>query len=553
LWLCDVDRGVYRSTDRDLSSFVLVARDKLASTVLSARDGRVWVGFIDGTLRSYRHGQSESYSVEHGLPGGGTVTALHEDRNGTLWVGTHRGLSRFTNGRFVTLTKGEGFPGPGPVSITDDAQGQLWLGVTGLGILQTTPAEFEASAGDRHHVLKYRLYGPADGLRGTPVRTFGTPTVTRTMNGAMWFLTGNGLGVVDPSRVLAPRHTSPLVIESMLTNEQEYEPSGALHLPPGTSTLQIDYTLLSLAPLSQVSFRYQLEGFDAQWIEAGTRRQAFYTNVAPGSYRFIVEASGEDAAQPATAHWQFTIQPRFYQTAWFGVVCVFAAGLSLWGLWQLRLHQMQLRFSMVVEERARMGREIHDTLLQGLVGVAVQFKVIADQFNASPDAARERLERVRKLVEHYITETRQSIWDLRSPTLEASDLVTALREAGQALTADKDLRFELAVRGKPYPCPPNVEEHMLRVGREALSNAVRHARASKVKAELSYQRDTVRLKVSDDGRGFDPQDPGFTAGTHWGLTSMRERAQQINARFHLESAPGKGTELELVVPALPIR
>ena len=553
LWLCDVDRGVYRSTDSQLTNFVLVAHDKAASTVLGTTDRRVWIGFLDGTVRSYLDDRSESYSADHGLPGGGTVTAIHEDRHGTLWVGTHRGLSRFKNNRFVTLTKAEGFPGPGPVSIIDDAQGQLWLGVTGLGILQVSPAEFDAVASDRAHPLRYRLYGPADGLRGTPVRAFGTPTVARTHDGAMWFLTGNGLGVVDPARVGGRRHTSPLVIESVLTNNREHVPSDGLELPPSTTTLQIDYTLLSLSPLSQVGFRYKLDGFDADWIEAGTRRQAFYTNVSPGSYRFVVEASGDESAQRAASEWQFSILPRFYQTTWFGIVGVCAAGISLWGLWQLRLHQVRRRFSAVLEERARMGREIHDTLLQGLVGVAVQFKVIGDQVQASPDAARERLERLRKLVEHYITETRQSIWDLRSPVLEKSDLATALREAGQTLTADKDMRFELIVRGKPYPCPPKVEEQLLRVGREALSNAVRHAHPNRVKAELIYQRDSVRLRITDDGRGFDLNDPGFTAGAHWGLTSMRERAQQINAELQLASVPGKGTELDLVVPAPPGR
>ena len=137
--------------------------------------------------------------------------------------------------------------------------------------------------------------------------------------------------------------------------------------------------------------------------------------------------------------------------------------------------------------------------------------------------------------------------------LEASDLGTALREAGQALTADKDVRFELVVRGKPYSCPPRVEEQLLGSAREAVSNAVRHAHPERVSAELIYQRDSVRLRVMDDGKGFDLNDPGFTAGAHWGLTSMRERAQQINAEFQLASSPGKGTELDLVVPAVPGR
>ncbi|RPI55386.1 MAG: hypothetical protein EHM55_08010 [Acidobacteria bacterium] len=551
LWLCDVDRGIYRSTDRSLTRFELVAGDKQASTLMAARDGRVWIGFIDGTVRSYRGEQSDSFSAAQGLPTTGTVTAIHEDRAGSIWVGTHRGLSRYRDGRFVTLTKAEGFPGPGPVAIADDSNGDLWLGVTGVGIVRLSPAEFDNIASDPTRQLTHSLFGPADGLRGTPVPGFGTRTAVRGTNGEMWFLTGNGVAVVDPAR-LTQRPASPIVIESLLAGENRYASGDETKLPPGASTLQFDYTVLSLAPLSQVDFRYKLEGFDSQWTDAGARRQAFFTNVPPGSYRFVVEA-GYGTPRVSRAEWLFSIRPRFYQTSWFALAIALTSGIGLWGLWRLRLHQMQRRFTLVLDERARMGREIHDTLLQGLVGVAVQIKVIADQVSSSPAAARERLERVRKLVEEYIGETRQSIWDLRSPSLQGRDLAAVLRDAGEAVTADANVRFDLVVRGRPYACPPKVEEQLLRVGREALNNAVRHAHPSRVKVELIYERESVRLRVIDDGAGFNPDAPGLSTGAHWGLMSMRERAKQINAKLHLTSTPGRGTELELIVPAMATR
>jgi signal transduction histidine kinase/ligand-binding sensor domain-containing protein len=549
LWVCDVDRGVFRSTDRTLTSFDLIGANKPAATVYAARDGRVWIGMVNGTIRSYQDGKLQSFAEGDGLPAGSTVTAIHEDRAGTIWVGTHRGLSRFDNGRFVTVDKASGFPGTGPVAIEDDEDGYLWLGVTGLGILRVSQKEFDRAVVDRAHKIQYRLYGASDGLRATPVRQFGTPASAHGVGNQIWFLTGNGLAVVDPNRLRGSRPSAPLLVEEMLAGNEDYLPAPELKLPPHTSEFQIDYTLLSLAPLSQVSFRYKLEAFDEQWIEAGQRRQAFYTNVPPGHYRFRVEADRDGAPTSASAAWNFSVEPMFYQTAWFAVACTALGLLGLWGLWQLRLQQIRRRFAVVLDERARMGREIHDTLLQGLVGVAVQFKVIADHLHSSPDAAKERLERLRKLVEHYICETRQSIWDLRSPTLESADLVTALRQAGETITADKNVQFELTVTGKPYPCDPKVEEQLLRVGREALSNAVRHADPNRVRVDLVYAHDAVRLRVTDDGSGFSPDDPGFNAGTHWGLTSMRERAQQINAQFQLASTPGKGTELELIVPA----
>jgi signal transduction histidine kinase/ligand-binding sensor domain-containing protein len=552
LWLCDADRGVFRSTDSTLTSFESIASDKVASSVYPARDGTVWIGFVNGTVRSYQNGKLQSFGESEGLPGG-TVTVIYEDRRGTIWVGSHAGLSHFENNRFVALTKASGFPATGPVAIAEDNDGYLWLGVTGLGVIRLSQDEFERSVKDRSHRVQYRLYGTSDGLRSTPVRQFGTPSSAQGADGTLWFLTGSGFAVVDPNRLRASRPSPPLMVEAMITDTDEHAPTPDLTLPPNTSKFEIDYTLLSLAPLSQVNFRYRLEGFDEGWIEAGTRRQAFYTNVPPGHYRFRVEAVSDAASSSSSAAWQFAIQPKLYQTRSFALGMAAIGVFGLWGLWQLRLHQMRRRFAVVLEERARMGREIHDTLLQGLVGVAVQFKVIADLVHASPGAAKERLDRLRKLVEHYIHETRQSIWDLRSETLAVDDLATALRTTGETVTADKRVRFEMAVAGKPLRCPPKIEEQLLRVGREALLNAVQHANPSRVRVELSYDPESVRLRVIDDGLGFNVDDPNINTGAHWGLTSMRERARQVNGQFQLASAPGKGTQLELTVPLLASR
>jgi signal transduction histidine kinase/ligand-binding sensor domain-containing protein len=552
LWLCDGDRGVFRSTDATLRSFELIAGDKPASSLFASRNGSVWIGFVNGTVRQVEGVNVVSYSEAQGLPGGGTVTAMYEDRSDNFWVGTHRGLSRFENGRFLTIRSHNGLPGPGPIAIVDDEDGNLWLGVTGVGLLKTTRADFDHAVATGT-ALAHHLYGESDGLRATPVRWFGAPTSARTKDGTLWFLTGHGLAVVDPARLHEPRATPAVRIEGAFADERDYPPDEEVNFPAGTTTLRIDYTLTSLAPLSQAKFRYRLEGLDDQWVEAGDRRQAFYTNVPPGRYRFLVEASIGTPQQVNGTYWMFSIRPRFYQTTWFAASAAMLLTAVMWALWRFRLSQVQRRFGLVLDERVRMGREIHDTLLQGLVGVAVQFKVIGDQLPPSAQAARDRLERVRKLVEHYIAETRQSIWDLRSPSLLDHDLTTALREAGRNIVGDNNIGFDVVVRGKAYACPPRVEEQLLRVGSEAVSNAIRHAEPSRVTIELVYQRDAITLRVIDDGAGFDADDPGFTTGGHWGLASMRERAQQMNARLNLTSEPGRGTQLELIVPAASMK
>jgi len=548
LWLCDGDRGVFHSQDPTLSAFDLVMDDKPASSVYAGADGRVWIGLVNGTVRMYRDGVLKSYGADDGLSGGGTITAIHEDHNGTVWIGTHDGLSRFRDGHFAALTKDNQFPGTGPVGIASDDQGNLWLGLTSLGIVRMGADEFEAAAIDKHHPLRYKLFGISDGLRASPVRWGGTPTVARGTDGTIWFITGNGLAIVDPTRLRGANRSPVLLIEDVTADSRNVDLATGVILPPLTASFHISYTLETLLPLSQATFRYKLEGFDHQWVEAERRREAFYTNVPPGRYLFKVEASSEDGSLRSATALPLSIQPTFYQTSWFAFARIAAVVLVLWGLWQLRVRQIKNRFAVVLSERARMGREIHDTLLQGLVGVAMQFKVIGDHLQSSPELAKERLERARNLVEHYIAETRQSIWDLRSPAFEATDLGTALRAAGEAITADKPVHFELAISGKPRPFPPKMAEQLLRVGREAITNAVRHAQPSRVRVELVYDDRTVRLEVSDDGNGFDAEDPEFSRATHWGLASMRERAEQINGQFQLWSRPGAGTRLELTVP-----
>jgi signal transduction histidine kinase len=239
------------------------------------------------------------------------------------------------------------------------------------------------------------------------------------------------------------------------------------------------------------------------------------------------------------------VAPAFYQTRSFYAVSTIAALLVLWAVWQLRLRAVQRRLVLVYSERSRMAREIHDTLLQSLVGVALQLGTISDKPAAT--AIRDQLAVLRKQVEGFIREARQSIWNLRSPALAVNDLPTALRDAGTALTIGSDIRFEVVVVGKPLRFAPRVEEQLLRIGQEAVSNAVRHANATVICLELRYTDDSVVLRISDDGCGFDPA-VASAVGNHWGLKSMQERAEQIGGRLQLLTKPGEGTILETSAP-----
>jgi len=338
-------------------------------------------------------------------------------------------------------------------------------------------------------------------------------------------------------------------IEELSVDARRVAAVPGLRLPAGSSQLEIDYTALTFTSPMKVRFRYRLEGFDAGWIDAGTRRQAFYTNLPPRSYRFHVMASNKDGVwNRAGAVLDFSINPRVYQTGWFYVFCATTAGLTVWAAWRLNLRQVRREFSVVLAERARMSREIHDTLLQSLVGVALQFDLVADSLASAPPSVAERLARIRSELRAHIREARTAIRDLRSPRLEQRDLAAALREAGARITEDRPVRFDFSLKGTPRPCPPKVDEQLLRIGQEAITNAVRHAAATEVLVELRYEDSAVRVRVSDNGRGFDARRAVDEAESHYGLASMKERAEEVGGQFQLVSSPGKGTEIQARVP-----
>jgi signal transduction histidine kinase len=312
--------------------------------------------------------------------------------------------------------------------------------------------------------------------------------------------------------------------------------------------VQIDYTVVNLTAPFRTTFRYRLEGFDTAWIDAGRRRQAFYTNLPPKQYRFSLVASNLEGTPLSSTTWDFTIAPTFYQTTWFYGATAAGFVLALGGAWYLHLRRMRRDFALLLGERTRLSREIHDTLLQSLVGVALQFEAIAGDVDSTSPTTKAQFVRMRKRVEEYIREARQSIWNLRSPRLEHRDLATALHEFGTQATAASDVGFDLTVDGTPDRRPPKIEEQLLRIGQEAIMNAVRHARASLIKVELKYGADAVVLCVSDNGTGFDPASQSDDASGHYGLISMKERAGEAGGTLDVASSAESGTHVTVAIP-----
>jgi ligand-binding sensor domain-containing protein len=546
LWLADsrnrllaIRNGVVRALS------IPGAENKRIYQLQVDRYGRLWVGFYQGGVASLNEGSAKFYGTQHGLTGG-PVQAIYEDRTGAIWVGTGAGLSRFRNGSWTAWTAQHGLPEGGVQAVIEDNRDGLWL-ATGNGLLRLGSAELNQTPDGSPRHLTFAQYGRSDGLRlASNVSVMG-PRLARSEDGRLWICTEDGIAVIDPARIRSNPLPPPVVVEQILVDGRPVDINSASEVAFRGRELQIEYTGLSLTVPERVRFRYKLDGFDPTWTDAGTRRNVVYVNLPPGRYRFHVIACNNDGVwNTSGAGLAFRLAPYFYQTTWFAVSCAGALALLIWGFYRFRVRRLVSRFQLVAQERARVTRELHDSLLQGFSGVVYQLEAAARLFDSNPELSKERLERAISQADQSLGETRRTIMSMRLPALENHTLPEALSAIGAQLTKGKPITFHLTVKGLVRQLRYDVQANIYVIGREAITNAVNHAEARRILAQLMYSEREVRLTVEDDGSGFDPES-AKEKKDHWGMAGMRERAKQIDASFTLESARGRGTKIGVSV------
>ena len=416
----------------------------------------------------------------------------------------------------------------------------MWLAI--LLFLLVAPAAFALDPSRAISQYGHTVWSVQDGfLPGAPTE------MVQTTDGYLWIGTRSGLVRFDGVRFV-PFTPPPVQIEQVRADRMSHPLQKSLRLPPNTRDLQIDYTGLSFTVPRKTSFRYQLEGHDTGWQDVGTRRQAFYTDLPPGNYVFRVAASNNDGVWNQTgASLAFSVAPTFYQTRMFAVLCVLAVLGVVWLLYVLRVRQIEGRIRMRAEERIvereRIARELHDTLLQGLLSASLQLSVANSEIQRDAPA-KPLIERILQILRQAIDEGRDAVRGLRP---QSDGLERAFSQIPHDLGLDEKAPFRLLVEGAPDALRPVVQDEVYRIGREALANAFRHAQASSVETVLEYTSDRFRMVVRDNGRGMDPDVLQSGRPGHWGLSGMRERSNRIGARLKVLSAPGAGTEVDLVV------
>jgi signal transduction histidine kinase/ligand-binding sensor domain-containing protein len=514
--------------------------------------GNIWYAFSNKVVKwdgsTYRTFIRDARDVSE------TTMSIRGDR---VWLGGPGGVQLFTRGHFYTMRWADPDM-PGRVSgVVETAMDDLWMNGFS-GITHVSATDLQKWLRDPGFAVSAERFDERDGLGGLSGEKLPEPSVVEASDGRLWFATTKGIAWLDPAALAQNRNrlAPTVLISAVVSNSQSYAASKRLILPALTENLEIDYTALSLAVPERVQFRYKLDGVDSGWQNAGTRRQAYYTKLRPGAYKFhVIAANNYGVWNDGGATLNFNVSPAWFQTTWFRLLCVFCAIVLLSLLYRLRVRQIAVginaRFDERLAERTRIAQELHDTLLQGFLSASMQVHVATDLLPES-SPAKPTLTRALQLMGQVIEEGRNAVRGLRSSRTPSLDLEQAFAGIQQELESENTyvarVAYRVILEGCKRPLHPLLRDEVYRIGREALTNAFRHARANQIEVELKYAPNHLRLSVRDNGRGIDPGILRTGQDGHWGITGMRERADRIGARLQIFSSASAGTEVELSVP-----
>ena len=479
------------------------------------------------------------------------------DHQGALWVSLGQsGLLRCDRKKMQILGASNGLPCATHGSLIFDNQGSLWLSLQ-CGIAKIDRDTLQKWIQHPEAKVPTLLLNVFDGVQ-IGYSDF-EPSVSRGRDGRLWFVTEYEVEMIDPAHLHINTFPPPVHIEQFIVDHKDVTITSAIHLAPLARNIEIEYTALSFVVPQRVRFRYKLDGYDTDWQDSGTRRSAFYTNLRPGAYKFQVIACNNSGVWNRTgATLSFTVPPAWYQTHWFRFLCVLSLLGLMYSAYLLRMRQyaaaMRVRFNERLDERLRIARELHDTLLQSFHGLMFQFQAARNLLPRKPETAMQALDEAIQVTEEALAEGRDAIRDLRPERAVQHDPAELLNAVGQELACAHDVngncpRFHVIVEGEPQRLSPVLQDEMYRIGREAIRNAFHHAVASYIEVAIRYDERELRLRIRDDGKGINPEvlkasgRPG-----HWGLPGMRERARRIGSRLEFWSEAGAGTIVELVVP-----
>ncbi len=552
-WMALAEHGLYHLQEGRWQQVIPIAAVAHETPTSLASDSHhaLWIGYAGNRLVRLDDSGAQLFTEANGLHVG-TVTTIDARGNDVL-IGGEQGLARWSDHHIATMNVADDDAFSGITGIERAANGDLWLN-TGKGVVRIDAAEASESFGEQSHRPVYRLFDYRDGLPGIAKQAAVLPTTLADGDQRLWFLTNQGPAWIEPGILSENPLPPPVAIVDMVANGKHYPAGSQIDLPKGTTNLQIRYSAASLAIPDRVHFRYRLDGADTGWQDAGNRREAFYSNLGPGTYRFRVIAANDDGIwNTQGAETRLTIAPWFYQSAWFYAFCLlsFVALIVAFFIWRTRLaaDRVHLQLTERMNERERIAREIHDTLLQGVQGLLLRLQALMatparnethdDVLKASIDQARE-----------MVIEGRGKIIALRGEPPRYNELVQSILAVGEDLASfHPQVTFRMTTDGQPRHILASARDEILDIVREAIRNAFLHAQASHVDVHVDYEQRALRVRITDDGIGIDEDALKAAAESgHWGVVGMRERAVRLGAKLSLRRLRPYGTEWQLSVP-----
>jgi signal transduction histidine kinase len=552
LWALSSGRGIYRVTPG--SPRLMVPSSTAAPPlVISARHG-IWTGTASGAAEQHVDGAMTTWAASNAAAGA-TRPTIFEDGD-SMWIGSASAIERIRHGLRTTWTSAQGLPSGGTRGIVADRSGHLWL-LVGGAMYRVARADLDAAPDGQPGTLSAIRVETLGSTPLLPANLRNVPPVISDRQGRfIGFTAKDAVVIVNPDAITEPSMMPEVVLESVLVDGEAID-HAVMDVFVDPARLGFEYTALNLRGAGVTRFRYRLDGYDADWIDARTQRTAEYRNLRPGAYTLRIIAQGPEGVWNQTgATFAFSVVPVFWRTWWFQssmaafVVSIFA------GLYQIRVRQLTRQFNLGLEarvaERTRIARELHDTLLQSFQGLMLYFQSARDQLPSDPVRAADALDGALALADRAIAEGRDAIQDLRSSTVASSELAQGIASFAEELTSgpqtERRPAFRVSVEGAPRDLQPIVREDVQRITREAVLNAFRHSQARTIEAEVMYGPRVMRVRIRDDGKGIDPSHLKGGREGHWGLTGMRERAEQMGAQLSLWSELGAGTEVELRIP-----
>ena len=573
-------------------------RDGLAEdsvySIYRAADGAMWCGTLNAGVSRFQNGKWRTYNMQDGLPSN-TTLAITGNVSGDIFVGTRNGLAAFENGHWKTFQAQDGLP-PGPItSLFVDSANTLWIGTSkGLAFLQSGSLHVPQGAPNAlygsilgiaesgnwlwittsDHVLRvkrssllsqssdesdYREFGLPEGLPSTE-GVLGSRTLIVDSRGRTWFSLNEGISVLEPAAFSTPAFPVLVRPDGLFVDGKALPLDGPAKIPAGRHRITFRYAGVGATNPDSVRYKYRLDNVDAGWSEPTALREIDYTDVPPGRFQFRVIAQNPDGVwngqETAMA---FEVESAYWQTTWFRVGAVLALLAIVLGVYQLRVRELNRQFEVAldarVNERTRIARELHDTLLQSLHGLLFQFQAARNMLPRRVDEAIQTLDGAIGATVGAIAEGRGAIHDLRLDSAHNRDLAESLKTAAEELEASPQPNpqkpdFQMILEGERKKLHPALQDEVYRIAREIMRNAFQHANASRIEVEIRYDERALRLRIRDNGRGIDPKilREGGSSG-HWGLRGVRERAEQVGAKLDLWSEAGAGTEVQLNVPA----